>query len=265
MHSDWEKICNDYLQATSYSPEEMQEQEIWKERKYDVKNRPATYLTYPNAKIHIQLEKPEFPVSENIWNVLSNRRSKRNFVSTPLSLNELNLLLWGTQGITADVGEYQLRTTPSAGALFPIETYLLVNNVSGLKQGLYHLDVKNWKLEGLKLEDVSNIAFRASLEQDMAKVAGVNFVWTAVIERCRAKYYERAYRYVWWDVGHISQNLYLVGTALGLGVCCAGAWYDTLLSDYLEIDGKEHFPALFASVGKIEGKGWKEDRRITKK
>lgn len=264
MHPDWKRICNDYMKATSYSPEEM-DSELWKDRHYDPKNRPETYLTYPEAKIHIPLEQPKFPASSNIWSVLQDRRSKRNFISEPITLNELNLLLWGTQGITADLGDYQLRTVPSAGALFPIETYLLVNNVEGLEKGLYHFDVKNRVLEGLKLEDVSDFSFRASLNQEMAKISGVNFVWTAMIERCRAKYYERAYRYVWWDTGHISQNLYLTGTALGLGVCCAGAWHDNLLSDYLEIDGKDHFPTLFASVGKIEGIDWQYDRRITPK
>ncbi|OHB71937.1 MAG: dehydrogenase [Planctomycetes bacterium RBG_16_43_13] len=259
MHPNWRKICDEYIKATSYDPAEMEEG--WKGRKYDNKNRPPTYLTYPDAKVRIPLGEPQFTPSTDLWKLLRNRRSKRNFLPIPLTFNELNILLWGMQGITADMGDYQLRTTPSSGALYPIETYLLVNRVDGLKQGLYHLDVKGWTLEGLKLEDVADISYKVSMEQELAKISAVNFVWTAVMERCRAKYYERAYRYIWWDVGHIAENLHIVGNAIGLGVCSVGAWYDSEANKYLGIDGVGHFSVLFASVGKVEGEDWKKDRR----
>jgi len=263
MHPDWQRICTEFLQATSYSPEEMDEG--WKGRKYDRGNRPETYLTYPEAKLRVGLGLPDFPECPDLWSVLASRRSKRNFLPEALTLNELNVLLWGSQGITADKGSYQLRTAPSAGALFPIETYIIVNRVETLEPGLYHLDVRNWALEGLRLEDLSSAGCEALLDQEMCRVASVNFVWTAVIERCRAKYFERAYRYVWWDAGHICENLNLVATALGLGVCSIGAWYDDRMHELLGIDGNKHFSAMTATVGRIEGKDWLTDRRLQKK
>ena len=87
----------------------------------------------------------------------------------------------------------------------------------------------------------------------MAREAAVSFIWTTVIERCREKYHERAYRYIWWDAGIIAENLYLAGEALGLGVCSAGAWFDSVAHEYLGIDGVEHFSVLFASVGRVAG------------
>ncbi len=259
MHPDWRRICDEFLIATSYSPEEMETG--WEGRAYDRENRPQTYLTYPDALARVELGEPVFPTPTPLWDALAQRRSKRNFLDENLSLNELNILLWATQGVTADMGDYQLRTAPSAGALYPVETYLVVSRVDGLEPGLYHLDVKGWALEALRLEDLSDEVCRVLFDQEMTRAAGVNFLWTAVVERCRAKYYERAYRYVWWDSGHISQNLSLAATALGLGVCCIGAWHDNLLHELVGIDGEQHFGVMTATVGRIEGKDWLADRR----
>ncbi len=259
MHPDWRRICDEYLEATSYSPEEMEKG--WADRHYDRSKRPETYLSYPDALTRVELGEPQFPEAAPLWKVLAERRSKRNFLSEPMSLNALNVLLWSTQGVTADMGSYQLRTVPSAGALYPIETYLFVNRVEGLEPGIYHLDVRGWALEALRLEDVSELGSQALLGQQMCRDASVNFVWTAMIGRCRAKYYERAYRYVWWDAGHIAQNLSIAATAMGLGVCSIGAWHDSVVHELLGIDGREHFSAMCATVGTIEGEDWLADRR----
>ena len=259
MHPDWRRICDEYMCATSYAPEEMEEG--WKDRSYDRANRPETYLTYPDAEARVELGEPSFPEVPPLWEVLRGRRSKRAFVDAPMTLDELNLLLWGSQGVTADAGDYQLRTAPSAGALYPVETYFTAHRVEGLEPGLYHLDVEGWALERLRTGDLADEACAALLDQEMTRHASVNFFWTAVLERCRRKYYERAYRYVWWDVGHVSENVALVATALGLGHCCIGAWYDSVVHELLGIDGVEHVSVMTATVGKIAGRGWQEDRR----
>ncbi|UIO41170.1 SagB/ThcOx family dehydrogenase [Brevibacillus brevis] len=258
MHPEWQRIANEFIEATSYRVGELEKG--WASR-YDFSKRPATYLHYEEVFGRIELGKPQFPASVDLWEVLANRRSKRNFLKQPMTLNELNLLLWGTQGITDDMGDYQLRTTPSAGALYPIETYLMINNVEGLEKGLYHLDVQNWCLEGLKREDTSEIAYLFTEEQEVTRRAAVNFVWTAMVDRTKDKYKERAYRYIWWDSGHVSQNLHLVANGLGLGVTTIGHWMDHDMNEYLGIDGTSHLSVLMASVGKIAGGHWLMDRR----
>ena len=258
MHPDWQRIANDFIQATSYRVGELEKG--WASR-YDFSKRPATYMRYEEAFVRVPLGQPQFPAAANVWEVMANRRSKRNFLPQPLTLNELNLLLWATQGITDDMGDYQLRTTPSAGALYPIETYLFVNQVEGLEKGLYHLDVENWTLEGLKQGDTSDTVYLFTEEQEMTRRAAVNFVWTAVVDRTKDKYKERAYRYIWWDAGHVSQNLHVAGNSLGLGVSTIGHWMDHDMNEYLGIDGNSHLSVLMASVGKIAGGDWRKDRR----
>ncbi len=259
MHPDWRRICDAFMQATSYTPKGWEA--WWKGREYDRDNRPETYLSYPDAACHVDLGEPQFPQGVDLWDTFRQRRSKRNFLPEPLGLNELNVLLWSAQGITADMGEYQLRTAPSSGALYPVETYLVVNNVDGLEPGIYHLDVANWRLEGIKLGDVRAAGHQALRGQAMTEHAAVNVIWTAVMERCRAKYFERAYRYVWWDSAVIAENFLLAATGLGLGACTMGSWYDDLVHELLGIDGQEHVSVLTASVGRITGADWRQDRR----
>lgn len=258
MHREWKSICHDFIKATSYTLGEFDKSEVVK---YDFSKAPPKYLRYEDAIIHIPLGEPDFPAAVDVWELLKNRRTMRNFTQAPLSLNELNILLWGTQGITAVNDGYQLRSTPSAGGLYPIETYLMVNNVEGLEKGLYHLDVERWTLEGLKLEDVSEMAYLLSDEQEMTRRSAVNFVWTAVVGRTEDKYKERAYRYIWWDSGHVSQNLQIAGNGLGLGVATIGHLFEPNMNDFLGIDGTNHLTMLMASVGKVSGLGWKHDRR----
>ena len=259
MNRDWRRICDEYMQATSYEEEGFEE--WWDDRDYDPQNRPETWLQHPDAPVRLPLGEPRFPPAPDLWQTLRTRRSKRNFLPESLTLNELNVLLWSTQGITADMGDYQLRTAPSSGALYPIETWMVVNDVEGLEPGLYHLDVKDWTLEGIKLGDLREAGHRVLRGQAMTRLAPVNMIWTAVMERCRAKYFERAYRYVWWDSATIGQNFLLGANALGLGACLMGSWYDDLAHELLGIDGQEHFSVLTGSVGRVKGEDWREDRR----
>ena len=259
MHRDWRRICDQFMEATSYTPEGWDA--WWQDRSYDRDAAPPTYLNYPDAACRVALGEPDFPEGVDLWNTFRSRRSKRNFLAEPMALNALNVLLWSSQGITADMGDYQLRTAPSSGALYPIETYVVVNAVNGLQPGVYHLDVANWALEGLALGDHRRVAHEALRGQAMTEHAAVNIIWTAVVERCRAKYFERAYRYIWWDSAVVAENFLLAATGLGIGACTMGSWYDDLVHELLGIDGKEHVSVLTASVGPVEGQDWLVDRR----
>jgi SagB-type dehydrogenase family enzyme len=259
VHPDWQRICDEFMVATSYEEEGFDA--MWEGRSYDPADRPETYLSHPDALARIPLGEPDFPPAPDLWQTLATRRSKRNFLDRALTLNELNVLLWSTHGITADMGAYQLRTAPSSGALFPVEVYLVVNDVEGLEPGLYHLSVEDWTLEALRLGDLREEGFQALRTQSMTRLAPVNIIWTAVMARCRAKYHERAYRYVWWDSAVVGQNFLLAAHALGLGASLMGSWYDDKAHTLLGIDGTTHFSVLTASVGRVQGEDWLTDRR----
>ncbi|MFW9964039.1 MAG: SagB/ThcOx family dehydrogenase, partial [Candidatus Sifarchaeia archaeon] len=112
----------------------------------DWSTKPSVYKKYLNVK-KIALPPPVVQGGPGLWEVLRTRRSIRAYSQDPLRFEQLSQILWATQGITASIGNYKLRTAPSAGALYPIETYLLINRVDGLDVGLYHYDVETHQLD----------------------------------------------------------------------------------------------------------------------
>jgi SagB-type dehydrogenase family enzyme len=198
----------------------------------------------------ISLPAPSLEAEPNFWKVLQQRRSIRDYTPAPLALKELSNLLWATQGITEKAFSPWYRTVPSAGALHPIDTYLVVNRVEGLDPGLYFLNVTDFSLEMKNSGDFSLQIAQAALDQDIAREAAVVFVWVAVIHRSRQKYRQRAYRYIYLDCGHIAQNLYLAATAMGLGCCGIAAFFDDEVNNLIEADGLEETAIYLATVGR---------------
>jgi SagB-type dehydrogenase family enzyme len=149
-----------------------------------------------------------------------------------------------------------LRTAPSAGALYPIETYLAVDAVDGLKPGLYHLNVFGFHLERLNGQTRARDIARAALDQSFIADASVVFIWSAILRRTMSKYGHRGIRYIFMDAGHICQNLLLAAQAMDLSACPVAALYENELNSLLGLDGEEETVIYIAPVGV-------EDKKIT--
>ena len=212
----------------------------------DWDNKPASYKEYPHAK-KVLLSKPKNFTEMTLYEALLRRKSQRRFLKVPLSMDVLSCLVWASSGIQRREMGLEFRTAPSAGALYPIETYLIVNMVEGLSQGLYHYNVRHHCLEEMKLGDLRNSIAQAALGQLMFARAGVVIIWTAVFERSGWKYQQRAYRYVYLDAGHMAQNLALASTSFGLGCCHVGAIFDDEVNMIIGVDGTKE-SALYMSV-----------------
>jgi len=142
------------------------------------------------------------------------------------------------------------RTAPSAGALYPVETYLTVHAVEGIEPGVYHYAPEPHELELLRASDYRREVAQGALDQLVAARASVVFVWTAVFPRSKWKYRQRAYRYVYLDAGHIAQNVALAAVALGLGSCQVAALYDGECNALLGVDGVEESTIYMTVVGR---------------
>jgi SagB-type dehydrogenase family enzyme len=215
---------------------------------------PDAYKHYDNPLARIVLPKPVLKGEKDLWKLIAQRRSRREYDSRgKLDLDVLAVLLWATQGITARWGDTLFRVAPSAGGLFPVETYLNVRSVDQLESGIYHFRPADFDLEFLRKGNFSGGLAGAALEQAIVADAQVTFIWSAILARAKWKYRERAYRYIYLDAGHIAQNLYLAGEALGLGVCAVGAFLDDDVNRFLGLDGIEETVIYMASVGKLQG------------
>ena len=216
----------------------------------DWERKPDTYKSYPNAIKKIELPDPKFDEDIKFWDIIRNRKSSRKFKNEPITKEQLSLLLFGMTGLTRVFPQFALRTVPSAGGLYPIEVYLVINNVEDLNQGVYHYDIPNNSLELLQEGDFRPEITKACLDQKIAYNSAVNFVWTALIERSKWKYLQRCYRYIYMDAGHIGQNFYLISEALGLGACTIGAIFDDEINGLLKIDGLTETAIYVGVVGK---------------
>lgn len=208
--------------------------------------QPEQYKTYPGAA-RTPLPEPRGYRGLGLEESIEKRRSVRQYLNKPMSQEELSRLLHAAGGITGAGG---LRAAPSAGALYPVELYVVVNDVEGLERGIYHHDTREHALEMLKQGDFRGAITAAGLGQSFLGEANVCVVMSAVFQRTRWRYRERAYRYVLMEVGHIGQNVYLAATSMGMGACAVGAFLDGQLNDMLGLDGEEEAALYVVSVGR---------------
>ena len=214
----------------------------------DWENQPSVYKEYPGSP-ETGLLAPAFPQNIDLKEVISRRRSVRTFAKKAVTLQQLSTMLWASAGITKRTANFAFRAAPSAGALYPIETYLVVNNVEGLEPGLYHYSVRKHVLQQLRKGELGKAAAAAALDQNIAAGAAVDFIWTAVFQRSAWKYRQRAFRYVYLDCGHIAGQLSLAAVALNLGSCNIAAIYDGEMNALLGVDGEEESVLYMCCVG----------------
>ncbi|MFH1672413.1 MAG: SagB/ThcOx family dehydrogenase [Pseudomonadota bacterium] len=194
----------------------------------------------------IRLPEPGYDSKTSVEKALLERRSVRDYKDVPLTLSEVGQLLWAAQGITDRRG---FRTAPSAGALYPLELYVVAGNVNNLPDGIYKYRPYGHELmrvvEGDKRIELCNAALGQSPVRDAAAV----IVFSAVYERTTGKYGQRGIQYVYMEVGHAAQNICLQTASLNLGTVTIGAFYDDTVKRILNMPEKEE-PLYIIAVGR---------------
>ncbi len=181
-----------------------------------------------------------------VTKALRQRRSIRQYKDLPLDLEELGQILWAAQGITHKQG---FRTAPSAGALYPLEIYPVVEKIEGIPAGVYHYLPHKNKIKKIKAGKLLDQLSRAALGQPWVKTAPVTLVVGAVYKRTTQKYSEHGRRYVHIETGHAAQNVYLQAEALGLGTVDVGAFYASKVKKLLNLPEKVQ-PVLLMPLGR---------------
>ncbi len=186
-----------------------------------------------------------------LFDTMESRRTVRDYSEEPIMRWELSLMLHFTQGASEDGGATHFRTVPSAGALHPFETYIVVNRVDGLEKGIYRYLPLDHALVHETCHVGGGEAIAATCRRpDLVRNSAVTFIWVAVPHRILWKFEERGWRYLFIEAGHVCQNLYLIATALGCGACAIGSYNDDEMNCALAIDGEDQFCIYLASVGK---------------
>jgi SagB-type dehydrogenase family enzyme len=208
-------------------------------------------MTFHSVKAGVREEQVTLPKlryenATSVEQALLKRRSVRQFRNVSLALDDLGQLLWAAQGITDRAG---FRTSPSAGALYPLEVYTVAGNVQGLATGLYHYVPYGHTLLQITDEDKREALSRAAYDQSSIAEAPAILVLCAVYERVTGKYGVRGRRYVHMEVGHAAQNVYLQALSLHLGTVALGAFDDRRVTETLTL-GRRELPLYIMPVGR---------------
>lgn len=196
----------------------------------------------------IKLPKPKYDSKTSVEKTLLERRSIREYKDAPLTIEEVSQLLWSAQGITTPQG---FRTAPSAGALYPLEVYVVVGNVTNLSDGIYKYKPHSHELMLITKGDKRKELCLSALGQSCVKNGAINIVFSAVYERVTRRYGERGIKYVHMEVGHSAQNVSLQAISLNLGTVVIGAFYDDKVKKVMNMPDEEE-PLYIMPVGRVE-------------
>lgn len=205
-------------------------------------SRKKILLPLPRLKGRVSLEE-----------AMADRRSLREYLDEPITLEELSQLLWAAYGVTET--RWGFKTTPSAGATYPLVVYAVpaprgvVIPGGYLAPGSYRYDPHTHSLSLVRRGDLSRDLYEAGLRQEWIRNAPLNLVFTAIYERTTDYYGSRGVRYVHMEVGHAGQNIYLQATALGLGTVAVGAFHDDQVARIIGASPREK-PLYIMPVGR---------------
>jgi SagB-type dehydrogenase family enzyme len=194
----------------------------------------------PAERETVDLPDPDTTGDLSVEAAIEQRRSVRQFADEGLTREQLGQLAWAAQGITDETRGF--RAAPSAGALYPIELYLVTADAT------YHYLPDDHALATMHEEDRRGPLAQAALGQGHVRNAPLVMVVTGVFARTAAKYGDRAERYVYMEAGHVGQNIHLQAETLGLGSVPVGAFDDAAVADCLGLPD-DHAPLYLIPVG----------------
>jgi len=217
---------------------------------------PPIEKPYAEDAVTVKLQKPENWENirkHDLVSAIASRSSRRDYTNEPLTLEEVSFLLWATQGVRGTpVSGHALRTVPSAGCRHALETYLVVLNVDGLKEGIYrYLPLSHQLLIESDSRKLRQEIVKATFGQRFIGRSAVTFIWSTIPYRMEWRYGLAAHKVIALDAGHVCQNLYLACEAIGAGTCAIAAYDQDAVDALLRLDGEEELAVYLAPVGKI--------------
>lgn len=217
-----------------------------------LKARPSVLKEY-SGKPLVNLSKGESKGGPSVPEAYTRWSSGEGLDAGTLNLEQLSTLLYYTQGISKSLNvrgmTFDLRTAASAGALFPVNAYVLANRVQGLPQGIYYFDPKQSTLVLVRDGAAAEVLASFSGSPDQVRSAPATVIFTATFGRTAFKYAERSYRYVNMDTGHAAYNLAVSAGAVGLRAPMVVRFDDSGVNQLLGLDPSIEGALLIQPLG----------------
>ncbi len=212
--------------------------------------KPSLYKTYsglPTVALPTDLPSPEMPALAAVGGA-------RATDPAPLDLNALAQLLHYSAGLIRrsflrSAGEVHYRAAASAGALYPIELYVVCADLPGLDAGVYHYGPSENTLTLLRPGDHRGNLAQASGAHSGVADAPATIVCSCVFWRSAWKYRERGYRYCYWDNGTILANMTATANALGQPSEVVAGFVDSDVDSLLGLESGSESSFFLIPVG----------------
>ena len=211
-----------------------------------IRGAPSIRLPQP----FIDGEFPRVLLARRTWRRFSSQKVSREELATALALS-VGVQQW----VKTATGDVPLKTSPSGGARHPVECYVAVQKVTGVRAGLYHYAADAHRLEEVRRGNLTKrLRVWMPHSEYFARAAFV-VIFTAVFERQLWRYpYARAYRAALTEAGHVCQTFCLTATWLGLAPFCLMGLADSEIERDLGVDGVSE-AVLYAAGAGVPARG----------
>lgn len=258
----------DYHEATKHS-----EASLMTSRHYlDFNNKPIPfkiYLELPSITLPISFPTPEVNALSCISGMINQRshhdtnglttttktsRNSNNSSNSPeLDAENLAEILFFSAGITREMkypyGNYYMRAASATGALYPIELYVVCDDISSdLEAGVYHFSPADFSLTQIRKGTYKRYLAAAANNHDIANSA-ITVVFTSFAWRNAWKYQARSYRHWFWDSGVIAANLLATTYAMRLPTRIITGFLDDNVNKLLCLDDQREAAIAMAAIG----------------
>ena len=258
----------DYHEVTKHS-----EASLMTSRHYlDFNNKPIPfkiYLELPSITLPISFPTPEVNALSCISGMINQRshhdtnglttttktsRNSNNSSNSPeLDAENLAEILFFSAGITREMkypyGNYYMRAASATGALYPIELYVVCDDISSdLEAGVYHFSPADFSLTQIRKGTYKRYLAAAANNHDIANSA-ITVVFTSFAWRNAWKYQARSYRHWFWDSGVIAANLLATTYAMRLPTRIITGYLDDTVNQLLCVEDQREAAIAMAAIG----------------
>jgi len=229
-------------------------QSIRADRHYlDWSNQPSPFKIYPDIE--------PMPLPRTLVQTLAPALSVITATETDtdddkeIDLARLASVLYYSAGVTKHKtyagGELYFRAAACAGALYPVETYVVCGDIEGLSAGVYHFSPGDFALRKLRDGDLRRVCSSATADEPSVVSAPVTLIFTAISWRSTWKYRDRAYRYHFWDNGMIAANALALAAAHELPAAVVMGFVESDVNKLVGIDGEQEIALSLLPLGSL--------------
>ena len=249
------KYALDYHEATKHSEISIQ----LSRHSLDWNNKPRPFKIYtklPSIFLPSDFSEPHIDAItciKTVKTINSMTADATNTTNPQLDIRKLAEILFFSAGITREMkymyGSYYMRAAPATGALYPIELYIVCQDIPGLNAGVYHFCPGDFTLTELRSGDYKAELATAAGDSKNIMTSPITIVFTSIAWRNAWKYEARSYRHWFWDSGVIAANLTATATSSHLQPFLILGFVDDTVNHLLYLDDKKEATIAMAAIG----------------